>query len=340
MLSKGKRILLALSVSIIGVTFMTGCGSEQRAVQEDDGDTIVLRYAENQVGDYPTTLAAKKFAELVKDGTNGRIVIDVYDNASLTTEDAVVKQIKYGTIDMSRVSISVLSDITHDLEVLELPYMYRDSEHMWKVLDGDIGKEFLRKMESEGVVGLSWYDAGVRNFYTSKKEIKTLEDLKGLNIRVQESPLMMDLVKCLGANPIPMAYGDVYDGLKSGAIDGAENSFPSYEAMNHYKEAKYYVLDGHSRIPEIQIVSARTMEKLSETDRQILRMCAAESAKYERELWKAREQDSEKKVKAGGTVITELSAEERAKFEKAVQPIYEKYGSIFKDLVQRIKDVQ
>ncbi len=337
-----KRVFAAMSLAVVSVVCLSGCSNsnESSSVQEDLGDKIILRYAENQKGDYPTTVAAKKFAELVKDATQGRIVIDVYDNASLSTEDAVVKQVKYGTIDMSRVSISVLSDITHDLEVLELPYLYRDSAHMWKVLDGAIGEEFLNKMETQGIVGLSWYDAGERNFYTSGKEIKSLADLKGLKIRVQEAPLMEDMVKALGATPVPMVYGDVFDGLKSGAIDGAENSWPSYESMNHYKEAKYYCLDGHSRIPEIQIVSKRTMDKLSETDQQIIRMCAIQSAKYERELWEQREKDSEKKVTEAGTVVTKLDDSEKAKFVEAVQPVYDKYAAAYEDLVQRIKDTK
>lgn len=341
MLKNLKKTVAALSLALAGITCFTGCGGgEHRSVQEDEGDTIVLRYAENQTGDYPTTLAAKKFAELVKDGTQGRIVIDVYENAKLSSEEAVVKQVEYGTVDMSRVSISVLSSLTRDYEALQLPYLYRDSEHMWKVLDSDIGKDFLRKMEPMGIVGLSWYEAGARNFYTSKREIKTLEDIKGLNIRVQNSPMMEDLVKILGANPIPMTYGDVYAGLQSGTIDGAENSWPSYEAMNHYKVAKYYTLDGHSRIPEIQIISKKTMDKLSPTDQQVLRMCAIESAKYERELWAEREKESEKKAVAGGTVVTELSDSEKAKFVEAVQPLYEKYGNPSSDLVQRIREMK
>ncbi len=337
---KGLKKLVA-ALAIASVAGLSGCGHQsERAVQEDEGETIVLRYAENQTGDYPTTQAAKKFAELVKEGTHGRIVVDVYDNAKLSSEEAVVKQVMYGTVDMSRVSISVLSGITRDYEALQLPYLYRDSDHMWKVLDSEIGEAFLHKMEPAGIIGLSWYDSGARNFYTSKKEIKSLEDMKGLNIRVQNSPMMEDLVKALGANPIPMTYGDVYAGLESGTIDGAENSWPSYEAMNHYKVAKYYCLDGHSRIPELQIISKKTMDKLSPTDQQILRMCAVESAKYERELWAKREKESEKKVMDNGTVATKLSETEMAKFVEAVQPVYEKYGKPVNDLVQQIKNMK
>jgi len=339
--TKTKKILAALSIAAMGAFCFAGCGNE-RAVQDEDTktDTIVLRYSEIQVQDYPTTIAAKKFADLVNEGTQGRVIIDIYDNAKIATEDAVAKQVKYGTVDMTRVSLSALSDITHELEVLQLPYLYRDGEHMWKVLDGDIGKEFLTKMDKDGIVGLAWNDGGARNFYNSKHEIKSLEDIKGLKIRVQESPLMEDLVKALGAEPVPMPYGEVVEGLKSGRIDGAENSWPSYESQGHYKYAKYYTVDEHSRVPEIMIISKRTLDRLSPTDQQVIRMCAVESAKYERELWAKREAESKKKVVDAGTVVTELSDAEKAKFVKAIEPIYEKYAAGQMDLVKRIREVK
>lgn len=341
MFTKTKKLVTALSLAVMGALCLTGCGNERAAQDEDTKtDTIVLRYSEIQVQDYPTTIAAKRFAELVNEGTQGRVVIDIYDSAKIATEDAVVKQVKYGTVDMTRVSLSALSDVTKELEVLQLPYLYRDGEHMWKVLDGDIGKEFLTKMDKDGIVGLAWNDGGSRNFYNSKREIKSLEDVKGLKIRVQESPLMEDLVKCLGAEPIPMPYGEVVEGLKSGKIDGAENSWPSYESQNHYKYAKYYTLDGHSRIPEIMIISKRTLDRLSPTDQQVIRMCAVESAKYERELWAKREGDSKKKVVDAGTVVTELSESERLKFQEAVKPIYEKYATGKMSIVERIREVK
>ena len=151
---------------------------------------------------------------------------------------------------------------------------------------------------------------------------------------------MMDMVKALGANPTPMAYGEVYSGLQTGVIDGAENNWPSYESTSHYEVAKYYVVDEHSRIPEMQIISKQTMDKLSADDQKIIRECAVESAKYERQLWAEREKASENKVKAGGAVITKLSAEARAEFVKAVQPLYDKYGAEYKDLIQKIRDVK
>jgi len=164
--------------------------------------------------------------------------------------------------------------------------------------------------------------------------------MKGLKIRVQESLLMEDLVKALGADPIPMPYGEIPGALKAGKLDGAENSWPSYESQNHYKYAKYYTLDEHSRIPEIMIISKRTLDRLSPTDQQVIRMCAIEAAKYERQLWAEREATSKKKVVDAGTVVTELSEAEKAKFVEAVQPIYQKYAAGQMELVKRIRDVK
>ena len=152
--------------------------------------------------------------------------------------------------------------------------------------------------------------------------------------------MMMDMVKALGANPTPMAYGEVYSALQTNVIDGAENNWPSYESTSHYEVAKYYVVDEHSRIPEMQIISKQTMDKLSPEDQKIIRECAAESAKYERQLWAEREKSSEEKVKAGGATITRLSDEARAEFVKAVQPLYDQYGAEYKDLIQKIRDVK
>lgn len=334
-----KKVLAALSVLTVSTMVLAGCGGSSSSSSGGSGDKIVLRYAENQVKDYPTTQAAQKFADLVKEKTNGRITVEVYDSGQLGDEKSVIEQIQFGGIDMSRVSLTPLSEFSRNLMALQLPYLYRDADHMWKVLDGDIGKDLLKSTEDSGIVGLSWYDAGARNFYDTQHEIKGLADMKGLKIRVQESSMMMDMVKALGANPTPMAYGEVYSALQTNVIDGAENNWPSYESTSHYEVAKYYVVDEHSRIPEMQIISKQTMDKLSPDD-QIIRECAAESAKYERQLWAEREKSSEEKVKAGGATITRLSDEARAEFVKAVQPLYDQYGAEYKDLIQKIRDVK
>ena len=274
---------------------------------------------------------------MVEQKTGGRIHIDVYHGGQLGDEKATIEQLVFGAIDFTRVSISPLSEFDKSLNVLSLPYLYKDAAQMWRVLDGDIGEQFLTNVESAGLVGLSWYDAGARNFYNSKRPVTKLEDLKGLKIRVQESQIMMNMVSALGASATPMAYGEVYSGLQTGVIDGAENNWPSYDSVSHYEVAKYYCLDEHSRVPEMQLVSKITWNKFSDEDKKIIKECALESAKIERELWAEKEKASEEKVKAAGAVITELEAGEKEKFQAAMAPLYAQFGQGYESL---IKDIQ
>ena len=335
-----KKVLAALSIGIVSAMMLAGCGNNFGSLSGGSSDRTVLRYAENQTGDYPTTQAAQKFADLVKAKTNGRITVEIYDSGQLGDEASVVEQVQFGGIDISRVSLITLSRFSRVFMALQLPYLYRDADHMWNVLDGDIGREMLKRTEDSGIEGLSWYDAGARSFYNTQHEIHNLSDMKGLRIRVQECSMMMDMVKAFGASPTPMAYGEVYSALQSNTIDGAENNWPSYDLMNHYEVAKYYVVDEHCRVPEMQIISKQTMDKLSPDDQEIIRECAAESARYERRLWPESERASEAKVKAGGATITRLSDEARAEFVKAVQPLYASYGAEYKDLIQKIRAVR
>lgn len=327
---KKSLVTAACAVLAAGLVF-TGCKDKKA-----DGK-MVLRYAENQAQDYPTTQAAYKFAELVEQKTNGRIHIDVYHGGQLGDEKAVIEQLQFGAIDFTRVSISPLSEFEKSLNVLQLPYLYKDAAQMWRVLDGKIGEKFLNSMEKNNLIGLSWFDAGARNFYDSKRPVTKLEDMKGLKIRVQESQLMMGMVAALGANATPMAYGEVYSGLQTGVIDGAENNWPSYDSVSHYEVAKYYVLDEHTRVPEMQLVAKSTWDKFSDEDKAIIKECALESAKLERELWAAKEKASEDKVRAAGCTITELAPGEKEKFQAAMAPLYAQFGAGYEDI---IKDIQ
>ncbi len=303
---------------------------------EEKEPEFVFSYAENQAEDYPTTLGAKRFAELVEERTDGRIRILVQAEGKMGSEMEVIQQMQYGGIDFARVSLSQLAVYIPELNVLQMPYLYEDSEHMWKVLDGDIGAEFLTGVEDNGLIGLSWYDAGARNFYNSKQPITCLEDMAGMRIRVQESELMADMVEALGATAVPLGYAEVYSSLERGLVDGAENNWPSYESMNHYEVAQYYTVDEHTRVPEMQICSGYTWEKLSEEDKAIIRACAMESALYERELWTDREETSRSIVASHGTEIVELSAEERKRFQTAVMGVYEKYCGDYMEIIDEI----
>ncbi|MDI9482853.1 MAG: TRAP transporter substrate-binding protein [Bacillota bacterium] len=304
---------------------------------EKPQDTIVLRLAETHAADYPTTKGDMEFARLVEERTNGRVKIEVYPGSQLGEEKAVIEQVQFGAIDFTRVSIAPLTEFADELNVLQLPYIYRSSDHMWNVLNGDIGEEMLKSIEEADFVGLCYYDPGARNFYNNKKEVKTVEDLKGMKIRVMESKMMMDLITCLGGSPTPMPFGEVYSALQTGVIDGAENNFPSYDSTSHYEVAKYYTLDGHTRVPEILIGSKMVWDKLSKEDQEIIKQAAKDSVALQRRLWAEKEKESEEKVRAAGCVITELTPEAFQGFQDAVAPLYEEYSQ-YSDIIQRIND--
>ncbi len=333
-----KKTLVAATCAILAAGIaITGCKKDKTDSAKTETKQMVLRYAENQAQDYPTTQAAYKFAELVEQRTNGRIHIDVYYGGQLGDEKAVIEQLQFGAIDFTRVSLSPLAEFDKGLNILQLPYLYKDAAQMWRVLEGDIGERFLKGVDKAGLIGLSWFDAGARNFYNSKRPVTKLSDLKGLKIRVQESKLMMGMVAALGASATPMPYAEVYSGLQTGVIDGAENNWPSYDSVSHYEVAKYFVLDEHTRVPEMQMVSKITWGKISPEDQKIIKECALESAKLERELWAKKEGVSEAKVKAAGSVITELEPGEKEKFQAAMAPLYAEFGAGYEDVIKAIQ---
>lgn len=311
-------VMMVLLIVFVAIFVVSGKKNSESAPE------YVFLYAENQIADYPTTQGANKFADLVYERTNGRIKILVKPDAELGSESEVIEQMRYGGIAFARVSLSQLAEIIPEMNVLQMPYMYSDSEHMWRVLEGQIGDEFLLKTQEHDLVGLSWYDAGARNFY-STKPIRCLEDLRGMNIRVQESDMMADMVSALGANPSKIVYSEVYSSIEQGIVDGAENNWPSYEAMRHYIVAGYYTIDEHTRVPELQLCSKAVWEKLDESDRQILEECAQKSALYERALWEDREKSSREIAEKAGITVIELSPEEKLRFRNAMASVYTKY---------------
>lgn len=329
-----KRLMLFLCAVVL---LLCGCADTP---EEKQTPQLILRYADNQPEDYPTTVAAEYFAQLVEERTHGKICIRVYCNGELGDEIRVLEQVQFGGIDMARVSTGTLSEFNSDIDVLMLPYLYDDADQMWRVLDGEIGEAFLSSTRKTGIIGLSWYDAGARSFYTREK-VTCLEDLRGLKIRVQESELMSRMMQCLGAEAVEIQYGDVYSALQTRKIDGAENNWPSYESTGHFEAAPYYLLDEHSRLPEMQIISTVAWDKIAAIDEgyvTIVTQCAKESAIYERELWKQREAESEKRVRELGVVVTQIDEEELAKFREVVQPLYDSCPEEMKGIIQKIRE--
>jgi tripartite ATP-independent transporter DctP family solute receptor len=317
------------------MAFATGTAEPAATAQP-----IVLRLAETHVQDYPTTQGDYRFAQLVEERSNGRIKVEVYHSSQLGQERAVIEQVQFGAIDFTRVSISPLAAFSPNFDALQMPYLYRDAAHMWKVLRGPIGDGFLESVEPAGFVGLAWYDSGSRNFYNSVRPVQSVADLAGMKIRVQESELMVGLVQALGAVATPMAFGEVYSALQTGVIDGAENNWPSYYSTSHYEVAKYFTLDQHTRVPEILIASKISMDKLSAQDQEIIRQAARDSIDFQIAQWAAFEQTAEAAIRANGNIITELSPAAYAEFQARMAPLYARLSPDLQAVVARIQAVR
>lgn len=322
------------------MTLATGCGLNNKSTESETVPEHVLVYAENQADDYPATLGAYRLAQLVEERTNGRIKIVVRSNGEMGDETSIVEQIQFGGVDIARVSLSPLAEYIPELNVLQMPYLYSNQETMWKALDGEIGQRFKDAIQQKGngLRVLSWYDAGSRNFYASRP-IQTLADLKGMNIRVQESELMVEMIRILGANLVKMIYSDVYQGLQTGKIDAAENNWPSYQYAKHSEVAPFCLVDEHTRIPEAQIISEGAWNQLGEEDQAIVSQCAVESANYEKELWRQSEEDARDDAIKKGATLTYISKKDLQEFQTAVQPLYDRYCADYMDIIQEIRSM-
>lgn len=299
-----------------------------------------FRSADIHPSDYPTVEAVRHVGKLVAERTNGRLGIKVYPNGALGTEKDTIEQLKIGGLEMMRINVAPLNNVVPETMVTALPFIFRSTEHMHKVLDGAVGDEILAAMESQGMVGLAFYDSGSRNMYTVNKPIRSLADLKGAKIRVQQSDLFVAMIQALGANPTPMPFGEVYTALKTGIVDAAENNYPSYESSRHFEAAKYYSLTEHAMAPEVLVFSKVAWDRLSKEDQAVIRQAAKESVPYMRTLWQEREARSKDVVTKAGSQIVEVA--NKQEFIDAMKPVYDKFANTpkLRSLVQRIQETK
>jgi tripartite ATP-independent transporter DctP family solute receptor len=334
-----KKIIAIFSCLVLTVVMVAGCGNKTVNVKNDapKGKTksVTFRMSDNQPDGYPTILGDQAFADEVEKNTNGRIKIEVYGRSQLGDEKSTIEQVQFGAIDAIRVGAAPLADFNKQIGVLILPYLYKDKDQMFRVLDGVIGDKIFADLElNSQIVGLSWLDSGARSFYNAKRVVKTPDDLKGLKIRVQESKPMMDMVKALGASPTQMIYGEVYNAIQTGVIDGAENNWPSYLSSNHYKVAKYITIDEHTRAPEMIAFSKISWDKISADDQEIIRKAAEVGAKVERAQWLKQSDAAEATIVAKGKVtITKL--DDNQAFQDRVKPMYAEHTE-WKELIDEI----
>jgi tripartite ATP-independent transporter DctP family solute receptor len=275
------------------------------------------------VAGYPNTVAMDKFAELLKEKSGGKMTLKMYHAGTLGSQPDAIEQVRIGGLEIANFNMGPIGPIVPEANVVSLPFIFKDTDHMWRVLDGKAGEMMAAGLEKKGLVPLAWYDAGARSFYNSKKPITKPEDVTGMKVRVMNNDLYSGMIKALGGNPSPMAFAEVYQSLKTGVVDGAENNYPSYESTGHYEVAGNYSNSQHLIIPEIVCINADVWKSLSAEDQKIVKEAAQESAVLQRKLWKEREKASKEKVLAGGATINEIP--DKSAFQAAMTPVYDKY---------------
>lgn len=287
---------------------------------------------------YPNTVAMDKFAELVEDKTEGEITLQMFHGGVLGSQPDAIEQVRLGGLEIGNFNLGPIGPIAPEANVVSLPFIFKDVPHMFRVLDGEGGAMIAAGMEAKGLIPLAWYDAGARSFYNSDHPINTPEDLAGMKVRVMNNDLYSGMIAELGGNPSPMAFAEVYQSLKTGVVDGAENNWPSYESTGHYEVAGYYSLSQHLIIPECVCINADVYNGLSGDMQAAVREAAQDSAVLQRQLWAEREKASRAKVEAAGVVVNEIA--DKGPFQEAMKPVYENFLSANPDLRELVEIIQ
>lgn len=297
--------------------------------------TMVLKAHDTHPAGYPTVVAVESMGKKLEAATTGRIKVQMFPGAVLGQEKEAVEQVQIGAIQLARISLGVVGPVAPDVDVFNMPFVFRDINHMRAVIDGPIGAELLDKVSNSParLIALGWMDGGARSLYT-KKMVKTPADLKGVKVRMMGNPLFVDTMNAMGGNGISMAYGEVFSALQTGVIDGAENNPPSMFTSNHYTTGtKFYAQTNHLIIPEILVMSKVAWDKLSADDKALMKKVAREAQMEQRSLWDKSVADYSGKLKAAGV---EFVAVDQKLFYDATAPVRAKYGAKFADLMKRI----
>ena len=329
-----KNFAAFLATTLVAVAYASAPAAAQQKT--------VLKASDVHAAGYPTVVAVENLGKKLEQATNGRVAVQMYPAMQLGGEKEAIEQAQIGAIAFARVSVGALGPVIDDLNVFNMPYVFRNTAHMQQVIDGPIGQELLDKVTNsgKGLIGLCWMDAGARNFYDTKKPIKTVADLKGLKIRVIGNPIFVDMANAMGGNGVAMGYDQVFSALQTGVVDGAENNPPSFVFDNHYQVAKFYTIDEHLIVPEMLVFSKKAWDAMSKEDQALLLKFAKEAQQEERKLWVAYEQQAMDKAKAAGIQIIQVSDADKKAFQDAVKPVWDKYGPKYAATVKRIQETK
>jgi tripartite ATP-independent transporter DctP family solute receptor len=324
------RRAVSVMTAILLAFGLSGCSKKS--------DVTVLKMGHALDVEHPVHKAMIFMAEKLEEKSAGKVILQVYPGEQLGSEREMIEQVQMGLLDVTKVSTSPLESFIPSMSIFSVPYLFRDSEHFWNVLDGPVGKRLLQNGESVGLKGLCYYDAGSRSFYTKERPILKPADLEGMKIRVQESKTSMQMIKELGASPTPIAWGELYTSLQQGVVDGAENNPPSFYRSGHFEVCKHYSLDEHTMVPDIVLISTKTWNKLPADVQKMVQETADESVTYQRKLWK---EDTEKALEMVQKQGVKIYHPDKAAFRQKVKSMHESYnGTEVGEIMQEIDKVQ
>jgi len=286
---------------------------------------------------HPVHEAMEYMAQLVEEKSKGKMEIRIYPNQQLGTERELVELLQIGSLGMTKVSSATLESFAPKIQVLSMPYLFRDDEHRDKVLKGEIGKQLLLEGEKYWLRGLCYYDAGKRSFYTKTKPVESPDDLKGLKIRTLESNMAINMIKSFGSSPTPVSYGELYTALQQGIVDGAENNPPSLYTSRHYEVCKFYSVNEHTAVPDVVIISTKVWNLLNEQEKQWIQEAADESAEFQYKLWAESVEESFKELKKAGVTVT---YPDQSGFREAVESLYENFRISQPEMFEMVEKIR
>ncbi len=287
---------------------------------------------------YPNTIAMDSFAALLSEKTGGEVTLQMFHGGTLGSQPDAVEQVRAGALEIGNFNLGPIGPIVPEANVVSLPFIFKDVDHMFRVLNGDGGKAIAEGMAAKGLMPIAWYDAGARSFYNGTKAINTPADVVGMKVRVMNNDLFTGMISQLGGNPSPMAFAEVYQSLKTGVVDGAENNWPSYESTGHFEVAGFYSLSQHLIIPECVCVNTDAFMALSPELQAKVVEAAQESATQQRQLWADREAASRAAVEKAGVVVNEVA--NKTPFQEAMAPVYEAYLEASPELRSLVELIQ
>lgn len=307
---------------------------------QKSSQVTVLKLAHALDTTHPVHKAMVYMAKRLAEKSGGRMRVDIYPSGQLGAERDLIELLQIGSLAMTKVSTAPLEAFVPEMKVFGIPYIFKDDEHRWKVLNSDLGKKLLLDTQAYYLRGMCYYDAGSRSFYTKDRPILKPSDLNGMKIRVMKSITSFEMVKALGGSPTPIPWGELYTALQQGVVDGAENNPPSFYLSKHYEVCKYYSLDEHTAVPDILLMSTIVWNRLSKQEQQWLQEAVDESVVYQRKVWKEAEEEALREVQKAGV---EIFHPDKTPFREKVQAMHESYKekepSLYA-LLQKIKQMQ